>query len=336
MIFRTYGWCLAKTMIPIDESHDQKNIPDMNFDQLRIFLAVADEMSVSGAADQMGTTQPVISRTIKRLEGELHAQLFDRLPRGVTLTPFGKVLYDEAQIVLAAHQRTIERFRTLKGVGRTQVRIGAGATWLEERLPSFLASFSREHPTVQVDATFIPRSQIIEALLLGRIDIGLAQFSSEPLPADDVEYEELFLDKLCIIGRRGHPLVGKLDSSEVFGELKWAITPSASGEERLRGLGRRFDVTYPEVHIRCHSAASVLRIVRETDLVTLAPKFLAETVGYDQFEILSQNFSISLSKGILTPRRGSLSLGARLFQAHLRKKLKDGLEKKPKWKQGAQ
>ena len=221
----------------------------MNFDQLRIFLAVADEMSVSGAADQMGTTQPVISRTIKRLEGELHAQLFDRLPRGVTLTPFGKVLYDEAQIVLAAHQRTIERFRTLKGVGRTQVRIGAGATWLEERLPSFLASFSREHPTVQVDATFIPRSQIIEALLLGRIDIGLAQFSSEPLPADDVEYEELFLDKLCIIGRRGHPLVGKLDSiglgfisagHERMGEVVRAVNPAQNKEVQVEIVSPHF------------------------------------------------------------------------------------------------
>ena len=308
----------------------------MNFDQLRIFLAVADEMSVSGAADQMGTTQPVISRTIKRLEGELHAQLFDRLPRGVTLTPFGKVLYDEAQNVLAAHRRTIERILTLKGVGRTQIRIGAGATWLEERLPSFLASFSRKHPTVQVDATFIPRSRIIEALLLGHIDIGLAQFNSEPLPTDDVEYEELLLDKLFIIGRRGHPLAGKLDSSKAFGKLKWAITPSASGEERLRGLGRQFDVINPEVHIKCHSAASVLRIVRETDLVTIAPKLLAKTVGYDQFEILSQNFSISLSKGILTPRRGSLSLGARLFRTHLHEEFKLGLEKKPKRKQRTQ
>ena len=308
----------------------------MNFDQLKIFLAVADEMSVSGAADQMGTTQPVISRTIKRLEGELHAQLFDRLPRGVTLTPFGKVLYNEAQNILAAHRRTIERILTLKGVGRTQIRIGAGATWLEERLPSFLASFSRKHPTVQVDATFIPRSRIIEALLLGHIDIGLAQYNIEPLSTDDVEYEELLLDKLFIIGRRGHPLAGKLDSSKAFEKLKWAITPSASGEERLRGLGRQFDVTYPEVHIRCHSAASVLRIVRETDLVTIAPKLLAKTLGYDQFEILSQNFSIALSKGILTPRRGSLSLGARLFRTHLHEEFKYGLEKKPKRKQRTQ
>ena len=86
----------------------------MNFDQLRTFLTVADEMSVSGAADRLGTTQPVISRAIKRLEAELHATLFDRLPRGVVLTAFVKVLYREAQNILASHQRTVETFDTLR------------------------------------------------------------------------------------------------------------------------------------------------------------------------------------------------------------------------------
>ena len=108
----------------------------MNFDQLRTFLSVADEMSISGAADRLGTTQPVISRSIKRLESELHATLFDRLPRGVALTVFGKALYSEAQNILASHRRTVETFETLRGVGRTYVRIGAGATCLLYTSPS--------------------------------------------------------------------------------------------------------------------------------------------------------------------------------------------------------
>lgn len=293
----------------------------MNFDQMRIFLAVADEMSVSGAADRIGTSQPVISRTIKRLEGELNAKLFDRLPRGVAMTPFGKLFYDEAQNALAAQRRTIEGFRTLKGVGRTLVRIGAGATWLEERLPVVLASFYEKQPNVDVRAEFYPRAQIVEALLMGKIDVGLTQFGVEPTSNDDIQYEELLSDQLVVIGRKGHPYAGQPTSDELFQSLQWAITPSVGGEERLLGLCKRFGVNEPDIRIRCHSSSSVLRIVRETDLVTLAPMFLADTIG-DDYEIISEEFSMWLSKGILTPRRGTLSLGARLFWTHLREQFK--------------
>ena len=290
----------------------------MNFDQLRTFLSVADEMSISGAADRLGTTQPVISRSIKRLETELHATLFDRLPRGVALTVFGKALYSEAQNILASHRRTVETFETLRGVGRTYVRIGAGATWFEERLPEVLSSFIIKKPGVRIDASFIPRFEIIEALLMGHIDIGLAQFRVETLPSDDIEYEELFTDRLVIIGRKGHPLCGKLESAEAISKLIWATTPSATSEERLRGLCKRFGFDNPNIHIKCHSISSVLEIVRNTDFVTLAPEFMAKANGKEGFEILTDGLHITLSKGILTPRQGSLSLGARLFRTHLR------------------
>ncbi len=300
----------------------------MNIDQLRTFVAVADEMSISGAADRLGTTQPVVSRTVKRLEGELHASLFDRLPRGVALSHHGKVLYAEARQILAAHRRMIESFQTLSGDGRTHVRIGAGATWLEERLPSIIADFSRRHPMIRIDALYEPRFQVIESLLLGRVDIALAQFGVEPLPSDDVEYEELLKDRIVVAGRKRHPLAGRLDTPEGFRSLRWAIASSASGEERLRGLCKRFGAPDPAIQVRCHSASSLRGIVRETDLVALLPKFMVDREA-DGLEMLSTEFGLTLSKGILTPRQGSLSLGARVFRTCLREAFGRGSEKRP-------
>ena len=123
----------------------------------------------------------------------------------------------------------METFDTLRGFGRTYVRIGAGSTWFEERLPEVLSSFSTKQPQVRIDASFIPRFEIIEALLLGHIDIGLAQFGFETLPSDDIEYEELLSDRLVVIGRKGHPLSGKLASAKAFSKLL-GNTPSASSQ----------------------------------------------------------------------------------------------------------
>ena len=179
---------------------------------------------------------------------------------------------------------------------------------------------------IRIDAIYVPRFQVIEALLLGRVDIALAQFGVEPQPSDDVEYEELLKDRLVILGRKGHPLAGKLDRPEAFQSLRWAITPSATGEERLRGLCKRFGAPDPTIQVRCHSASSLLGIIRETDLVALLPDFMAEKDGTGEFEILSRRFGITLSKGILTPRQGSLSLGARIFRTHLREVFSLGSE----------
>lgn len=284
-------------------------------------MAVADEMSVSGAANRIGTSQPVISRTIKRLEDEFNAVLFDRLPRGVALSPFGKVLYHQSQTMLASHKRAIEEMRVLRGDGRSAVRIGAGATWLEGRLPGILAEFATAHPEIAVDAEYIPRYQVAEALLLGRIDIGLAQYGVEPLSSDDVAYEELLKDRLIVLGRHGHPLTGRLAGAGPrpdYAPIAWAITPSATGEERLRGLCRRYELGEPAIQIRCHSMSNVLQIVRQTDLLTLAPDFFANIAGDSGLEIVSSQVSVTLSKGILTPKNASLSLASRIFRTHLR------------------
>jgi DNA-binding transcriptional LysR family regulator len=291
----------------------------VNTDQLRVFVVVADEMSVSGAADRLGTSQPVLSRTIKRLETDLNVTLFDRLPRGVALSPFGRVLYRQARAMLELHSRTLEEFRALKGQGRGLVRIGAGATWLEERLPRTIASFVKSRPDMHVEARFIPRYEIVEALLSGKIDLGLTQFGSEHLPADDVSYEELFKDRLTVIARKSHPLRGCLEAApERLGELSWATTSSAMAKERIDGLLRRYELGPPDIQVTSHSIINVLEIVRNTDLVTLAPEFLVTQSDRSELVLLAPQIWTTLSKGILVPANATMSSSARQFRDHLK------------------
>src|SRR5882762_5772309 len=75
--------------------------PDLDMRKLRYFVAVAEELNFGRAAERLHIAQPVLSRQIRALEKELHAQLFVRDSSGTQLTPAGVQLLEDASLLLA-------------------------------------------------------------------------------------------------------------------------------------------------------------------------------------------------------------------------------------------
>ena len=137
---------------------------------LIVFLKVAERLSVSAAADDLGVSKSQVSKRVGQLEEQLQATLFSRSTRKVALTPAGETYLDFARRavaeVLAGEERLLAMRSELSGTIRLTTPVSWGQRVLAKRLPEFL----RLHPAIEIEVEF--SDQLVD-LARHRIDIAL-------------------------------------------------------------------------------------------------------------------------------------------------------------------
>src|SRR3990170_2274189 len=98
----------------------------MNIRQLEYFLTIADCRSMTLAATLLGIAQPTLTKTVRALELELGVKLFERMPRGVELTPYGQSLLRHAEAIRVQFSDARSQIEALRGGKYGTVVIGAG------------------------------------------------------------------------------------------------------------------------------------------------------------------------------------------------------------------
>lgn len=122
----------------------------MELHQLRYFVAVATEGSMTRAAAKLFLAQPLLSIQIRKLEQDVGAKLFERLARRVVLTAAGEAFLEHAKRALDEVERGRRRVEDVIGVRSGRVAVGVLPSVGAHLLPSVLATFRREHPAVVV------------------------------------------------------------------------------------------------------------------------------------------------------------------------------------------
>ncbi len=221
--------------------------------RLRVFRAVAQELSFRKAAEALYLTQPAVTLQVKTLEEELGLKLFERSSTGVSLTAAGKLLLEDSEQL---HQFAIQaenRLAALKGQAAGELVLGASTTIAQYVLPALLAEFSRSYPGIQLQVFGENTEHVAEGVASGRFGLGLIE--GPPLRRD-VRVERWFDDELLLIVPAGHEWAG-LTSVAV------AKIPEVPLVMRERGSGTRHVVEHglQEAGLRLGS----LRIVMELD-----------------------------------------------------------------------
>jgi len=171
--------------------------------QIRYFLALAEELNFTRAAERLHMAQPPLTRQIRALEEALGFTLFTRTARGVTLTDAGQALREDLPKVLAMTDSALERARRASRgqIGRLDVGIfGSGVL---DVIPRLLARFHTVRPDVRIVLHNLSKSEQIQALRERRISVG---FNRLVPVEDDLEVETVMREPLVVALPQQHPL----------------------------------------------------------------------------------------------------------------------------------
>ena len=248
----------------------------MELRHLRYFLAVADKLSFTRAADQLRVTQPTLSHQVKALEEEIGSILFDRVGRKVYLTPSGEALREYARQALNAINSATTAISELEGLTHGAFSIGVFESFSGSLLPPLLAEFSKLYPGVHVTVRQLPTGQLEEQLDKGNLDLGIAY---SPPATDNVVAETLFDEPLVLVVGTKHALAHRriIHMAALDGEPLMLLTAEFPSrrllESRFSSVGAR-----PRVVLEINSVQATLATVSSMALATILTERMAKTV----------------------------------------------------------
>lgn len=220
----------------------------MDFRHIKAFIAVADALSVTKAAERLHISQPPLSRHIHQLEEELGLTLFVRHRHGVTLTDEGRRLLDKARALDAAGTEFCETARTMALGEQHRIRIGIG--WgLWDVVNRLRVEFSKQHPEVTFEVRDVFCSDDChDQLKSSSLDVV---FTRPPFDDTIVDAATIFHERIQAVIADENPLASKqevrLRDLAEMPLLLWDRHMSPALYDRVLELYARHGITAPMV-----------------------------------------------------------------------------------------
>ncbi|MFB8771313.1 LysR family transcriptional regulator [Streptomyces broussonetiae] len=204
---------------------------DVDTRLLRYFVAVAEEGTLTRAAERLFVSQPALTKQIKQLENQLGVRLFSRSRAGVALTEPGRVLAERVPVLLADWGEVLRETRGAARRAARVLRVGFLASAANEATPRIVAGFARRRPGWRAEMRQANWSNPSAGLADGDVDVALLRL---PFPGQHaLRVSVLFTEPRVVALPTGHPLAER--SLIAFRELwdePFVAAPPESGPWR--------------------------------------------------------------------------------------------------------
>ncbi len=238
--------------------------PTIESRALRYFVAVAEELNFSRAADRLGISASPLSRAIRALEADMGVTLLERSTHGVALTPAGAVLLEQGRSALDAVQAAVRRTQRA-GATTPQVVLAVKADSDAGLLDSILARYAARDPALPVTVRLCGWAEQPRLLRQGEADVALVH---EPFDRTGLDAEPVAVESTVAAVPATHPLAH--EGRATLADLGLPMT----GPSDLAGVRRHQDNLVDRHGIR--DLAQLLALVELGRFVTLVPRSVAD------------------------------------------------------------
>ena len=178
----------------------------MDIKQLKYFLAITEENSITKAAKKLHISQPPLSHQLKILEEEIGSKLFDRTTRNLEITEVGEFLKNRAIQILELMNETVKEIKQNQEELEGVLKIGFVASSTAALVPKVIPEFSKNNPEVKFELKEGSTYKILDLLNHGTIEIGFIR-----TPFNSEEFDCIYLSK--------EPMIGLVDKNKYFQEV---------------------------------------------------------------------------------------------------------------------
>ena len=266
----------------------------MEFRHLRYFLAVADALHFTKAAERLPVSQPALSAQIKQLEQEVGVALFDRVGRSVQLTRAGSIFREHARRALREMELAQVAIAEEEGLQRGTLAVGVVQTVNACLIPEIVGRFSILHPLVSLKLDELSGPDIEAGVKSGALEVGIGFV---PVVSDRIESQPLFEEDFVLIASPRHRLARRRHLSlSALAKESLILLPNMFYTRRLLDASFAQAAVQPKIIVEMNSIEGILATVRRSNLATVLPRL---SLGLAHNQTLR---AITLKNP--TPRRG--------------------------------
>lgn len=237
--------------------------------ELRLMVSVARAGSILKAAEEVGLTQPAVSRAIADLEEAIGVRLFDRTNRGVEETPQGRILIDRARAMFAEMRQGIEEINALSDATAGEVRIGGTPAMCGGLLAHAISRVASQRPGVRHLVEEMEAERLAAAIRARALDLAIGR---EPnVQADgEIAFEPLFNDRMFVVVGHRHPLAARVRVPVArLADVRWLLpSPGTQAHRQVEDALRRLGVRLPQSAVTIMSVLMRYQLVRTGAYVT--------------------------------------------------------------------
>ncbi|KKB39183.1 LysR family transcriptional regulator [Bacillus thermotolerans] len=188
----------------------------MSFSEFQLLAVLAEELNMRKAAQRLFVSQPALSQRLQAIEKDWGTKIFNRSPKGLSLTPSGEMIIQFAREVVGKKERVLEELQSLESEVHGTLKIACASIVGQNWLPQVLKKFVEKYPHAKISLMTGWSSEITKALYEGEVHVGIIR----GIPEWKGRKIHLFEDSLYLVDKEIRAVEEILSTNKPFIQFK--------------------------------------------------------------------------------------------------------------------